>query len=309
MPSITLRHGTIDYRVAGPPDAPRPVVFVHGFLVDGGLWTGVADALAAAGVRSYAPTWPLGSHRQAMDEGAEQSPAGMARLVNEFLERLGLDDVTLVGNDTGGAVVQFLLDADHSRVGRVVLTNCDAFEEFPPGRFKMMFKIARRPGRIKALIGPTRFRPIRHSPIGFGPLVAGKLDADLTRRWIEPCRTDRAIRVDTARFLREVDPDDLLAVSNRLSRFRKPVLLVWGAADKFFRLDFAHRLAGVLPDATVVEVAGAKTFVPLDEPQRVAGEIVAAFYAPDGAGADGRSPAGQRAASRDVSRSTGSIEA
>lgn len=310
MPSTTLQHGTIDYRTAGPSDAPKPVVFVHGFLVNGELWTGVADALAAKGVRSYAPDWPLGSQPRAMDPDADQSPAGVARLVNEFIGQLGLDDVTLVGNDTGGAIVQFLLDADHSRVGRVVLTNCDAFDEFPPGRFKALFWIGKRAGRIKALIGPTRIRAIRHSPLGFGSLVAGKLDGDLTRRWIEPSRTDRAVRAETARFLRAVDAQELLAVSNRLGRFTKPVLLVWGAADRFFKPSFAHHLAEVLPDATVVEVPGAKTFIPLDDPQRVADEIVAAFYGDDGAGDaaddDGaRALIGQRAASR----STGSIDA
>ena len=133
MPNITLPHGTVHYRTAGPADAAGPpALFVHGFLVDSQLWGGVADAAATAGVRSYAPDLPLGSHRHPLADDAEQTPRGVARQIIAFMEALDLTDVTLVGNDTGGAVCQFLLDTDASRIGRLVLTNCDAFEQFPP---------------------------------------------------------------------------------------------------------------------------------------------------------------------------------
>ena len=133
MPTVDLPQGRVNYRVAGPPDSTLPpVVFVHGILVDGELWTGVADALAARGIRSYAPDLPLGAHEIAMNPDADMSPRGVARLVLAFIDALGLTDVTLVGNDTGGALCQFVLDTDASRVGRLVLTTCDAFDQVPP---------------------------------------------------------------------------------------------------------------------------------------------------------------------------------
>ena len=132
MPTIELPQGAVRYRVAGEQASGPPVVFVHGFLVNATLWVKTADALAAAGVRSYAPDWPLGAHPLALGAGADQSPRGVARQVLSFIEALELDDVTLVGNDTGGAICQFLLDTDASRIGRLVLTNCDAFDSFPP---------------------------------------------------------------------------------------------------------------------------------------------------------------------------------
>src|SRR5690348_2956052 len=98
---IELAQGTISYRVAGPQDSSAPpVVFVHGLLVDNQLWTAVADELATRGIRSYAPTWPLGSHRKAMNADADLSPRGIAKLINAFLAALDLTDVNLVGNDT-----------------------------------------------------------------------------------------------------------------------------------------------------------------------------------------------------------------
>jgi pimeloyl-ACP methyl ester carboxylesterase len=279
MPTIDLPHGQLNYRTAGPTDSAQPpVVFLHGLLVNGELWTATAQSLAAQGIRSYAPDLPMGAQPIALKPDTDLSPRGIARLVLDFLAALDLSDVTLVGNDTGGAICQFLIDADQSPIGRLVLVNCDAFDKFPPAPFNLLVKAASRPGRLRMLMGPMRATWARHSVLGFGPLVSKPLDADLTRRWITPILGNKAIRRETARFMRGIKPRDLADVSTRLDRFGKPVLLVWGAADRFFKVDFARRLAETFPDARLVEVAGGRTFLPLDEPQRVADEIQAAFY-------------------------------
>jgi pimeloyl-ACP methyl ester carboxylesterase len=274
MPTIDLPQGTINYRVAGPErsDTP-PVVFIHGLLVNNELWTGVAEALADRGVRSYALNLPLGSHTIPLNAGVDLSPRGIAELIIDALAALDLTDVTLVGNDTGGALCQFVIDTDHSRIGRLVLTNCDAFDVFPPAPFDMIVKVGRKPWRLKVMAATLRPRLLRHSMLGYGGLVAKRLDPAMTSRWASPSRVDAGVRRDTARFLSEVRPADLLDVSSRLSEFGKPVRLVWGAADKFFKIEFAHRLRDAFGDAELVEVPGGRTFIPLDEPNRVADEI------------------------------------
>jgi pimeloyl-ACP methyl ester carboxylesterase len=275
VPTIDLPQGTVHYRVAGPEDAAAPpVVFVHGFLVDGSLWDRAAQALAAAGVRSYAPDWPLGSHRHPLVARTDNSPRGVARQILAFLEALGLEDVTLVGNDTGGALCQFVLDTDASRIGRLVLTNCDAFDAFPPAPFDVLFKTFRRARAIKPLMLPMRATAVRHSPAGYG-VLARELDADQTRAWVEPCLDDAGIREDVARFANGVDPEELLDVSTRLDAFRGPVSLVWGRADRFFKPEFGRRLCAAFADARLVELEGCRTFVPIDEPRRLAEKIVA----------------------------------
>jgi pimeloyl-ACP methyl ester carboxylesterase len=276
MPSIELPQGTVTYRQAGPEmtDAP-PVVFVHGFLVNGTLWTRTADALAAAGVRSYAPDWPLGSHSVALAEDADQSPRGVARQIIAFLEALDLRDVTLVGNDTGGALCQFVLDTDHARVGRIVLTNCDAFDQFPPPPFGLLFTAFGHARLITPVMAPMRAAAVRHSPLGFGLLVTEPLDAAQTRGWVEPCLTDVGVRRDVSRFARAVDPAQLDAVSRRLGAFPGPALLVWGMADRFFKPAFARRLRDAFADARLVEIEGGRTFVPHDHFDRLAQEIAA----------------------------------
>jgi pimeloyl-ACP methyl ester carboxylesterase len=277
MAAIDIPQGRIEYRAAGPASSTAPpVVFVHGLLVNAELWTKVGDALARHGVRSYAPDLPLGSHRIPWPAGTDLSPRGIARLINDFITALELSDVTLVGNDTGGALCQFLVDSDHTRVGRLVLTNCDAFDQFPPAPFGLIVKVGRRPARLRAMMTSVRPKALRHSILGFGGLARDPLDSTLTRRWITPSLTDPAVRRNTAEFLQHVDPNDLQDVSTRLGRFPKPVRLVWGAADPFFKIDLARRLRDAFTDATLVEIAGGRTFLPLDEPELVADEIRAA---------------------------------
>lgn len=273
MPSVELPSGTIHYRVAGPEESQAPpVVFVHAFLLDGAVWANVAELLAARGIRSYAPDWPLGAHREAMNADADQSPRGVARQIAAYLEALDLDDVTLVGSDTGGALAQFLLDTDPSRVGRVVLTNCDAFDTFPPYPFNIVFQLLNGNVRMKVNLMPMRGKAFRHSPIGFG-LLAHNLDAELTRSWVEPALTDKDIRRDAVRFLRAAKPRDLLDVSTRLKDFKGPVRIVWGMDDNAFKAGLGRRLQAAFSDAEFVEASGARTLVALDAPDLLADQI------------------------------------
>jgi pimeloyl-ACP methyl ester carboxylesterase len=273
MPTVNLPQGRLSYRVAGPADSKfPPVVFVHGILVNGEFWAGTASALAERGIRSYAPDLPLGAHQVAMNRRADLSPRGVAKLLLAFLETLGLTDVTLVGNDTGDAVCQFLIDTDASRIGRLVLTNGDAFDRFPPPQIGLMVKVASTPTGIRMIMPPMRLTPARHSFVGYGPL-AKRLDPAQTARWLAKLHTDADIRADTARFIKGIRKADLVDVSTRLNAFTRPVLLVWGTADRFFPLALARKLAAAFPDARLVEVDGGRTFLPLDEPERVASEI------------------------------------
>jgi pimeloyl-ACP methyl ester carboxylesterase len=276
MPSVTIPAGTLHYRTAGPVDSTSPpVVFVHGFLVDSRLWDGVAHRLAAAGIRSYLVDWPLGSHRTPMRPDADLTPTGVARMINEVLDALGLEHVTLVGNDTGGAICQLLLADDPQRVGRVVLTNCDAFENFPPKMFVPLFIAARRPALTKILLTPMRLRLLRHSPLAFGLLLRRPRDPELTRHWVMPAMTDRRIRDDIARFARGLDRTSLVIAAPRLRDFTGRARIVWGTADRCFTLATARRLAAAFANGELVEVPDVSTFVPVDAPAAVAGSIIA----------------------------------
>jgi pimeloyl-ACP methyl ester carboxylesterase len=249
-------------------------VFIHGLLVNGSLWNGVADLLAADGFRCYQPDLPLGSHKLPLNADAYHTPQGVATIIDAFLGALDLDDVTLVGNDTGGALCQFTIDAHPERIGRLLLTNCDAFDKFPPPPFGSLISVAQRPAVAKRVMAPMRSTKMRHSALGFG-LLAHSFDAEMTLDWILPALEQPEIREDLARFARGINPDDLLAVSTRLGAFTKPVKLVWGEDDRFFKPEFGRRLAEAFGHATYVGIPGARLFVALDAPDRLADELKA----------------------------------
>jgi len=269
MPRLTLEQATLDYRVLGPEDSPHaPVLFVHGILVDNRLWSEVAEGLARQGFRCILPTWPLGSHTVPVNPGADLSPRGVAAMIRDVMTTLDLTDVTLVGSDTGGGLCQFVIDAYPERVGRLVLTNCDAFDKFPPFPFPIVFALLRGPRSIKTLFGQLKLTALRHSPLGFG-LLMNDPDPALTDSWLQPCRDDDRICRDLATLLRHVAATDLTEVATRFSRFTKPVTLVWGQRDRCFTPALGRQLAAQFPNSVLIEVPDARTFVPLDNPSAV----------------------------------------
>jgi len=270
--TVDLPLGPIGYRTFGPESPSRPVVFTHGALHNGELWSGVAELLAGRGITSYVPEWPMGAHRIPARAGVEISPHSIAVSLLAFLEELHLEDVTLVGGVDGGPISQMAIDIDPRRVGRLTLTNSPAFDQFPPAPLNFLIAALANPTRLRVAMTPLRAGWLRRSPLGFG-LLANCIDDELSRGWIQPLLHDRRVRRDTARFLASVDPAQLLDVSTRLARFDKPVRLVWGTADPFYKLELARRLAGAFPDGEVVEVPGGRTFVALDAPDVLANEI------------------------------------
>jgi pimeloyl-ACP methyl ester carboxylesterase len=263
MPEIELAQGTVRYRDEG--EGP-PIVFVHGALVDGRLWEPVVERLRGT-ARCVVPNLPLGAHRIAMR--AELSPVGLAGLIADLLDKLDLRDVTLVGNDTGGALCQLLVTRRPERIGRLVLTNCDAFDNFPPAMFRGLV-VAARLRLLTGLLQSMRVRPLRKTPLAFGWLSKRELPDELLASWVEPFLGDAGVRRDTQRLLASVRPGQLLDNAARLHEFDRPVLIAWAPEDRFFPIDHARRLAAIFPDARLVEVPDSYAFVSLDQPKRLA---------------------------------------
>jgi pimeloyl-ACP methyl ester carboxylesterase len=272
-----LPQGTLAYSAAGPASSDQaPVVFVHGALVDARLWDPVARHLAEQGIRSYAPTLPFGAHQRPMKADADLSPRGIAELVQDFIRALGLSNVTLVGNDTGGAICQIMLGGDTSRIGAAVLTNCDALGTFPPLAFAPLFRALRHPGVVACITPALRSRAARHCPLAYGPLSSEALDPGLTRDWIQPLDS-KEIRRDLAKFARQVHPRVLLDAATRFGQFAGPVRILWGGGDPFFKPGLGQRLSKAFPNAAFTTVPSGRTFLPLDQPGQVASEITAAM--------------------------------
>lgn len=114
MPAIALNAGTIHYEKSGPADG-RPIVLIHGYAMGSSLWRELTRRLAAEGFLCIAPTWPLGAHAEAMNDDATLTMEAVAAIVADLLEALELEDVLLVGNDTGGAIAQIVATSTPAR--------------------------------------------------------------------------------------------------------------------------------------------------------------------------------------------------
>jgi pimeloyl-ACP methyl ester carboxylesterase len=272
MTEVQIPQGTIRYREQGTGE---PLVLVHGLLNNGLLWREVADELAKD-FRVISPDWPLGSQELPMKEGTDLSPPGLAAIVAAFLEALDLRDVTLVGNDTGGAICQLVAVNHPERLGRLVLTPCDAYDNFLPPMFRPLQLAARVPGAVWLIAQSLRPRPARRLPLAFGWLSKRPLPRDVSDAFLAPVLHDRRIRREVAAVLRGISPRHTEEAARRFGEFDKPVLLAWAPEDRFFKLRYAERLAEAFPNARLELIEDSYTYVPVDQPQRTA-ELIAAF--------------------------------
>jgi pimeloyl-ACP methyl ester carboxylesterase len=276
VPEIELSAGSIEYEDTGGGPV---LVLLHGLMMDASLWDGPITDLSPD-YRCVAPTLPLGAHRHAMHADADLSLSGIARLVAEFLDRLDLHDVTLVGNDTGGALVQLLICDGDERVGRVVLVSCEAFDNFPPGLTGKTLVLAGKlsPRMFGLFMQQMRLRMLRRLPITFGWLTM-RGDA-ATARWVKPVMKQPEIRRDAVRTLRAAaaDTDLLVKAAECLPSFNHPVLVVWASRDRVMPPEHGRRLAELLPQGQLIEVDDSYTLIPLDQPARLA-QIIREFTA------------------------------
>jgi pimeloyl-ACP methyl ester carboxylesterase len=184
--------------------------------------------------------------------------------------------VTLVGNDSGGAISQLVATRHPERVGRLVLTNCDLYENFPPKLFAYLPLAARIPGATTLLTQFLRVPPLRRAPFAYGVLTNLRLESELLADWVRPGLEDPAIRRDGRKFLRNSSPAQTVQAARDLERFQAPTMFAWAPEDRWFRIAYAERLAAAMPNARVERIANAKTFVSLDQPERLA-EVISAF--------------------------------
>ena len=270
---VHLPQGTIRYREDGTGE---PLLFVHGVVVNGDLWRKVVPRLAKD-FRCIVPDWPLGSHELPMSPDADLSPPGLAQLVVDFMDALGLETVTLVGNDTGGALCQIVAAEHPERVARLVLTSCDLYDRFPPPVFKPLAKVVKVPGAVWLIGQSLRPRFAQRLPIAFGWVTkrhpgAGRhrlLPAPRSLVARRPARPGEGFRLGRralhdrgrgeARELRQAGP-----------------ARVGGRRTSCSRSSTRSGLPTAVPDGTLEEIADSYTFIAEDQPERLA-EAIATF--------------------------------
>jgi pimeloyl-ACP methyl ester carboxylesterase len=265
-----LASGPVRYRDTGSGPV---LLFVHGIFVNGLVWQQVVPALASR-FRCVVPDLPLGAHRVPMLRDADQSPSGIAALIAELIRKLDLHDVTLVGNDTGGALCQLAIANHPGCASRLVLINCDSYERFFPLVLAPFQLLPRIPGFLWLF---TRLMQPHVLRVAFAALVAHDIpDRERLNAFFTPSLENDGVRRDVKRFLTTISNRDTIAAAETFGAFEQPVLIVWGEDDLFFPMSEAERLARAFPNATLERVPAARTLVQQDQPERLA-RLLAAF--------------------------------
>ena len=263
--------GTLEYRDVG--DGPV-VVFLHLVLADESHWDRMPPLLADR-FRCILPTLPLGAHRVPAEPGADLSVAGVARAVSELLEHLDVSDVTLVGNDTGGAIAQVVAVNHPERLGRVVLTNCDMYDDFPPRIFSYFRLLPYLPGSLVITGRALKIRAFWRLPFVFGRLT-NEVDGVKVDRWANALLASKEVRRDVRAAIKAVGPDVTNEAAAALASTSLPFLVAWGADDTAFRPSLAERFCAEVPTAELVMIDDCKTLVCWDQPERLA-ELISGF--------------------------------
>lgn len=271
MPNIRLAPGTIEYEDTG--GTGPTLVFTHGATMDGSMWDSVIARLSSR-YRCITPVLPLGGHRIPMDRDADLSLLSLGLLLGEFLERLDLREVTLVQNDWGGAQV-LIANGSADRISRLVLTSCEAFDNYPPGLPGRLITLAARfPGGLWASMFGLRFTALRRAPGSWGWMSKKPVPKHMMDAWFAPATHNSKIRRDLRKYVLSVPSKETLhqwAQAN--ASFDKPVLVIWGTEDKVMPIDHGRRLSQLYPNARLVELDDTYTLIPIDRPGDIVAEI------------------------------------
>lgn len=271
MTQVELSAGTIEYQDSGG-DGPV-LVFLHGVAMDGSVWAPVVADLGRDH-RCVVPTLPLGAHRRPMRQDADLSLRGFGRIVAELLERLGLEEVTLIQNDHGAALALASDNPQPQRVAGLVISSCEGLENYPPGLpGKNLRLAAMMPGDLFVAMQAMRLPAVRRSPAGFGLMAKRPLPDGLVEGWLRQARTDPGVRHDLARYARGARRRQMLEVCGRLPAFGRPVLVIWTPEDRVKRPEHGRRLAGMLPDAQLIDIRDSYTLIMRDKPEAFANAV------------------------------------
>lgn len=269
--TVTVDDADIDYIDVG---SGAPIVFVHGAYVTGALWEDLIVRLSLSH-RCIAPTWPFGAQRGPVGDDVDLGVVAAGRRIIGLLEALDLRDVTLVANDSGGGITLSalgILGLDWSRVSRLVFTNCDSYEHFPPKQFAPLVKLCRA-------IPPVGGAVLRLLATGPGLAVFKRA---VTKKGIDQTRdtaifggflTSPEVRREATRFTAALHPRHTAAAATAIAKWTKPVLIAWGTDDDLFPVEHARRLAEDFSDATLRLIDGSSTYVMLDRPEQTAQAI------------------------------------
>ena len=275
--SVQTASGRISYTEQGT----GPVaLFVHGVLLNGHLWRHQLEHLSDVRRCIAVDLLAHGGTEIAPDQ--DVSVTANARMLKEVLDALSVDQVDLVGNDSGGGIAQIFSALYAERARSLTLTDCDAHDNWPPEAFKPFLAMSASGGLRGTLDAMLSDKSIYCSPQALGPAYEHPelVTDDSIEAYLRPfVRTDQRIR-DLERFLAAFDNKQTLAIEARLRSLKAPTLIVWGTDDVYFDVKWSHWLADTIPGTKRrVELKGARIFFPEERWEDFNDELRAHWHA------------------------------
>jgi pimeloyl-ACP methyl ester carboxylesterase len=271
MKVANIESGKISYKDQGSGPV---IVFLHGALSNGNSWRKVIKTISKD-FRCIVPDLPLGGHSQPLDPQTDLTPTGMSNLLNQFLDELGLNDIILVGNDTGGAYAQVFTMLYPDRVLRLVLCNTDAFEVFPPKQFSHLKTGVHIPGFTLLMAQLFKIKALLKTPLVLGLLSHTLSKEELYSLYVHSFIHNKGVRADFTKVVKGWSSHYTIQAAKELSSFHKPVLVIWGSDDKkLFPIELGKRVYAIFPDARFESVENSLTYVQEDQPEVFARKLV-----------------------------------
>jgi pimeloyl-ACP methyl ester carboxylesterase len=269
--TVETPSGRISYveRGSGPV-----ALFVHGVLLNGWLWRYQLEELAEIR-RCIAPDL-LAHGRTEIRADQDVSVTANARMLVEFLDALKIEQVDLVGNDSGGGIAQIFAALCPERVRSITLTNCDTHDNWPPEAFKGFVKMVGQGGLPDTLAAMLSDKAIYRSPGALGPAYEHpeKVTDATIDAYLKPLAQTKQRTHNLERFVGAFDNKHTVSIEPKLRQLQAPALIVWGDDDVYFDVKWSTWLEQTLPRTERrVVLKGARIFFPEERPEQFNKEL------------------------------------
>lgn len=258
--AVQMASGRISYAEQGEGSV---ALFVHGVILNGRLWRHQLAHLSD--IRRCIALDLMAHGDTEITPDQDVSFTANANMLMEFLDALNIEQVDLVGHDSGGGIAQIFAVLHPDRVRSLTLANCDAHDNWPPEAFKPFVDMVAHGGLRKTLDAMLADKNIFRSPGGFGPAFEHpeRVADDSIDIFLQPLvKTEQRTR-DLERFFAALDNKLTVAIEARLKTLQAPTLIVWGTDDVYFDVKWSHWLADTIPGTRRrVEFKGARNFFP-----------------------------------------------
>jgi len=256
-------------------------LFIHGVPLNGYHWRAVIQRVQHR--RRCIAIDLMGLGYTEIAPSQDVSFTAQAHMIAEVLNALNIQNVDLVGNDSGGAIAQIFAAHHPERLRSLVLTNCDVHDGWPPPQVLTIMEHARK-GTLAAIFQPVLDRPDlardRYARGESVPLFRSYTDPsvltdDVIRHYLQPLLSSRTRLEEFQRYWLGFNNAHTVAIHSALKRLQVPTLIVWGLKDIFFDKKWAYWLKDTIPGAKrVVEVADGRLFFPEDRPEDLTGPML-----------------------------------